>query len=413
MPTPPRSYPPTPNHNSPGPSGYSTPRRGLAFNPAAARGRGDFAGRGSFTPRGGRGGGLGFSSPQGAGVGGPRPFLVPVKFVKAQALPVGLGGDEEQEAGELETHVHAGVVLPEPIPEPEPAEPLGPVERDVDIMMSPLRPIAVPLFVSDVHPSPVAPTQAFTLPPGFVLGLTPRSPPSDSSDSDSDQIVFQPQHRRPSAPMTSPPSPSLAPTLLSSLPSPAASLPSIATAPPSPPLKALTRLPPPLLPPAPKLSKNAKKALAKASKKARKNGKEHARSGNQHLVGSSRQPDADRAEGDAMMDRILGVGVEDMDLGSDGEKPREGDSDLEWGDTLPPKRQAKDAGGPNRKEKRKLERRDRQEMEHVERLAVGARVEVEQALEPVRKTRADLAADDYASNVGCASRFQYFSHTTD
>ncbi|KAL8284032.1 hypothetical protein RQP46_005145 [Phenoliferia psychrophenolica] len=462
-PTPPRSYPPTPTTNqSPAQSGYSTPRRGLAFNPGAGGARG---GRGDFTPRGsargGRGGvrggigGLGFSnpsaggSPYGAGAGGARPLLVPVKFVKATALPAGLGGDDDETVGELESQVHAVVSLPdlEPEVEPEP-EPEPEPEVEPEAAAAPRSPVLV------------APP-AFVLPQGFVLGLTPRSPPVDDSDSDEssdEQIVFQPSVPAPapatrvviSAPVTSPPSPTLLPTLLSSLPSPASPLP---TAPSSPHFRLLESLPPPALPlllppstlvlstpiptaaPTPpytnlaKLSKKQKKALKQAGRKARKNGTDHPRKGNRHLPPRPTfSDDEDLADGNAMLDAILGEGVdadESMGMESGEERPREGDSDIEWGDQgLPPTRPAPGLklGGPgpkNRKERKKEERKDQRERERLDRLSLGARDEIAVALggrvEPplslveratevpvIKATKRDLAEEDYEANVRAA-----------
>ncbi|KAK4702219.1 hypothetical protein P7C70_g4007, partial [Phenoliferia sp. Uapishka_3] len=424
-------------------------------------------------------GGLGFHTPTAPNAGGAyggaaRPLLVPVKFVKAQALPAGLGGDDDKKkvvVGDMELQVKAGVVLPdeEPMEETAPEAtfaPQAPVQQPCSRTRSP---VSAPSMAPSTPVPSKAPTPPkslpFQLPQGFVLGLTPRSPPqavASDSDSESEDIVFSPPghnlsktttapsiipkvETRPPSPTTSPPSPDLRPTLLSSFPSPVMALP---TAHSSPPFRALSsvsllptitaaKLPPKAIQkvaPALKLSKNQKKALAKAGKKARKNGKEHARSGNKHLfVAAPVSEDEDELEdeddikaGDAMMDRILGSGVEEMDLGSDSasdeEKPREGDSDLEWGDGgAPPPRilqgkgKVADGRGTNRKERRKAERAEKKENERIERLSMSAREEVALALggkvvresrseivvevKGKRKSKADLAAEDYAANV--------------
>lgn len=521
----------TPLNQSASPSGYNTPKRGIAFTPGSnSRGRGsNDNNRGSNRGGGGRGGsnnnfngkgfvsrgamrggigGLGFNNPiAGDGYNSPfsggsnsgnspgfiRTLLVPVKFVKATALPSGLGGDtsdeeedddgeeEEEDAivlGDLEDQVMEGALI-EVVRDLALQDIEDDDERDqiMDEVQAQLIVQDVqPSFISSTDPSPVAPSSnSFSLPPNFVLGLTNDA----DSDSEEEQIVFTPQVavspkitvmkpvailRSPPAVLSIPHQPYLFPTQVDSIPSPLTAI----LHPPSPisetkftfvsPIRPVVvpmvvpviieeeilaeeeeeiETPVPFVnnstsfniePPTlsedsdseddnevgntskaqytlapklklPRLTSSQKRAAKAQGKKARKNGTTHARSGNQHLF-QVRNNDASDEEDEAMIDedadgegakmlKRMGMDAEDIDLstefGLDTTNPREGDSDLDWGDNGPGGKPSYSRGptapsGSNRKQRRKLERAERKEVERMERLSIGAREEVAIAL---------------------------------
>ncbi|GAA6010885.1 hypothetical protein JCM10207_003975 [Rhodosporidiobolus poonsookiae] len=176
--------------------------------------------------------------------------------------------------------------------------------------------------------------------------------------------------------------------------------------------------------------KMSKKALKKAGRIARKTGRLHARSGNAHLVASDDDDELDGAvlgglddeaareaaaqdkdAGRALFARMNAGGMDDMLVASeeddeddddlaapeaehaDGE-PREGDSDLDWGEAgLPPaRRSAPLARGKGKRAQQRQQRADQREVDKLERLvAAGAtREEVEVSL----AIEASLAEED-------------------
>lgn len=344
-------------------------------------------------------------------MGAARPLLVPVAFVRASALPPGLGGDEEDESmelepkvGDLEDQVMEGALV-EVVQELE----IGSDEDEMEVEEM-LKPTVEP-----------------------VLGLSTQ-PPTDSDDEE--EIVFHPSGSSTTAssarvlvstaaslaPPTPPVIAPLPPTTVPlPLPTPiAAHLPPPSlTPPPTPPApkQVFTKVPPP------KLSKSQKKAAKAAGKKARKNGTTHARSGNRHLFVAAPFGDESESEedmedvraGEAMLAVLCEAGMEDLGMGGESE-PRVGDSDLEWGQNGPGKEERREVGGRGRKERRKREREEKREEERMERLSVGARGEValalgvgmeklvlrkEEVVVEVRGRREEMseAARDYAENV--------------
>ncbi|KAM0747075.1 hypothetical protein T439DRAFT_105557 [Meredithblackwellia eburnea MCA 4105] len=442
------------NNGSPSGSGYNTPRRGLA------RGRGG----GDLVPRGGRGGGVrgGANQPRGGGLGfhtappaphqswgdggrgygdtGPRPLLVPVKFVKAQGITSATSDLEgDPVPGELADKVPATSSLV--VDEEHTLEPdfgTAEVEAETSFSKEPASSWAVDTTPSQ-SPANTTARSTVQIPKGFVLGLTPNPPARTEviSDDEDEQIVYPPTanqtttsvpEQSPSDPLspcsappssrgaiTTPSSPTLDPTILSSLPS-QISLPGLPTAPGSPirPLSSMASLSKALFEPLssiqtptasslkkkpqPKLTKGQKKALKAAGKKARKAGKQHARSGNRHLFVAGDDDDEDDSgedeeideqdmkDGDEMLSRILGVETMTLDEGSEEEeedgteqelKAREGDSDLDWGEQGPP------PGPPSRKakkDKRNAQRAESRESERLDRISVDQREQVVAAL---------------------------------
>ena len=384
-------YAPSPAQDSPGTSGYNTPKRGLAFsaqnNHTPSRGGSTARGNDRGSSRGardrGRGsGGLGFSAERILGLGGAeRPFLVPVAFVAASQLPIGLGGDDEEEKlattfGELEDQVMNGGLIEivkeygsedssDELPQADEHQQQGTVERaqeedtlisnDPDLDMN-------RLFVSDVTPS--LPHEDSTSTPlhfdsTFVLGLTPTQDATGiDSDSDSEEIVFVPSalastaHDTPEPTSTFTVDESFTATTDFLIPPPADSPPASTKADPTTKPKPLT--------------KNQKRELKKAGKKARKAGKNHARSGNQHLFADA-PPGSDEEDGEGR----VGDGIEES-------KPREGDSDLDWGSNGPGEEESRyrPPRSGARKERRRLEREEAKDEQRIERLSIGAREQV-------------------------------------
>lgn len=309
-----------------------------------------------------------------------RPFLVPVAFVKASALPIelGLAGDDEpamnEEAGELNDQIMNGGLIEivrelelETSSEEEEEEMeemvddsiLGNGNQDTSIDFN-------QLFVSDTTPSlPSEVLSISTTTSTFVLGLnTPVHDSSMDSDSDSEEIVFVPS-RPPIAVIPKSTPIFTAPVAL--VPAPIVELipvlESLSASPPDSPTEPIVRPKP--------LNKNQKRQLKKEGKKARKSGKTHSRSGNQHLFADAPPDSSD--EDDTGME--VGDGIE-LVTGLES-KAREGDSDLDWGDAPPPPESAPlRPRATNRKERRKLERAQAQEAARVERLSSGTRHQV-------------------------------------
>lgn len=443
MPKPASSVPylPSPAH-TPSTSGYNTPRRGLAFTPGSSgsfRGSGGRSddrgssrgGRGDFGRGGGRGGrggsgGLGFLAQGNLLAGVDRPLLVPVAFVRASALPVGLGGSEDDVIdnsvpGELDTRVLNGglIEIVRELDMESSSEEEDSMVEDSMIAQAGTDTLIDfnQLYVSDVTPS--IPSDVITIShhaeSTFVLGLSKK----DDSDSEEEEIVFQP-----TAPIVVP-NDILPPVAIVAVTSVVvvATAPIALVVPPSLPLSNPNPASAPTAPHSPvlrdkPLTKNQKRQLKKAGKKARKNGTSHPRAGNQHLFVNA-PPDSD--DEDLEPEALAGDdGIEEMGTS----KPREGDSDLDWGEQGPGPEEAarhKDRG-TGRKARRKLERGQTQETQRIERLSVGARSEVAFALRkdvavvsqhdvvPLRapkRTRGgrrgnqelDEAALDYARNV--------------
>ncbi|KAI5478656.1 R3H domain containing protein [Pseudohyphozyma bogoriensis] len=123
----------------------------------------------------------------------------------------------------------------------------------------------------------------------------------------------------------------------------------------------------------PKLTASQKRKAKAEGRKARKNGTTHARSGNRHLAfGRGLSDEEEDGEMDEMMEELV-------------LEPREGDSDLDWGDAGPPPAKIVGGGGggagaggkENKKQKRKRERAEQREKEKMERLSLGERNVVE------------------------------------
>ena len=219
------------------------------------------------------------------------------------------------------------------------------------------------LYVSDITPSlphDDSASNPLRFDSTFVLGLTPTQDATASdSDSDSEEIVFVPSALaataydpvEPTSSFTADESFTATTDFL--IPPPADSPPASPKADPTPKAKPLT--------------KNQKRELKKAGKKARKAGKAHARSGNQHLFADA-PPDSDDEEGHDG----VGDGIEES-------KPREGDSDLDWGSNGPGEEESRYRPKPRsgaRKERRRLEREEAKDEQRIERLSIGAREQV-------------------------------------
>lgn len=346
--------------------------------------------------------------------------------------------EDAPDAAEPTTHPGLGSRARQPVerevpaPPPTAALPEATPDVDEDVAGGDDGP---PLFEISVSRSTVTVDLPSSLAPPAALVAHDSSTPlsSDSSDSDSEQILFPRRAQAHADPVSSARPPAAAPR-------PAADLSLSTSSSHAPAVAARTRAPRPSQPAQP--AKQSKKALKRASRAARKTGRLHARSGNAHLAGheSGRRLDEDededenqgvaqeqaqdRAAGAALFAQMQGAeGVDDMLVASDDDdeqdvidaeghvpgQPRQGDSDLEWGSSSPPAR-----GPPRGRAKKaalRAQRADQRERDKLERLvAAGAtreEVEVALALEmsleaerrDARERERRRAEEDYAANV--------------
>ncbi|TNY20434.1 hypothetical protein DMC30DRAFT_253617 [Rhodotorula diobovata] len=344
--------------------------------------------------------------------------------------------EDAPDAAEPTTHPGLGSRARQPVerevpaPSPTAALPEATPDVDEDVAGGDDGP---PLFEISVSRSTVTVDLPSSLAPPAALVAHDSSTPlsSDSSDSDSEQILFPRRAQAHADPVSSARPPAAAPR-------PAADLSLSTSSSHAPAVAARTRAPHPSQPAQP--AKQSKKALKRASRAARKTGRLHARSGNAHLAGhgSGRRLDEDededqgvaqeqaqdRAAGAALFAQMQGAkGVDDMLVASDDDdeqdivdaeghvpgQPRQGDSDLEWGSSSPAAR-----GPPRGRAKKaalRAQRADQRERDKLERLvAAGAtreEVEVALALEmsleaerrDARERERRRAEEDYAANV--------------
>lgn len=163
-----------------------------------------------------------------------------------------------------------------------------------------------------------------------------------------------------------------------------------------------------------KLSKNDKRRLKTAGKKARRAGQDHARSGNQHqhrgfneYSSDDDEVDQDDLKAGAALFASMGAGeveVEDLDDELMDGVPRQGDSDLDWGEATPVMRGGLGSSrapgqllgastGRARRAERKEARQAQKEADKLDRLAANARRAVAAQL-------GTAAAQDYEANAG-------------
>lgn len=304
---------------------------------------------------------------------------------------------EQATLDDAPTEVEVEVVTFEDFIKSVPAEASTPVLTDEPMPAQPAEGDE-PLFFIDSTPSavildtPARPTRS-----GQTLGLSSTPAPEFIAKprvvSITDAVAYTAP--LPAAAMTPPPASALPPRIRSSSPAPAV-----------------------------KLSKGSKRALKSAGKKARRDGSTHARSGNlhQHRGFNQYSSDEEDAQAGAALFDAMGAGeVEDLDDELMDGVPRQGDSDLDWGDAVPVMRggigSAQAPGqmlstGRQRRAQRKEDRQAQKEADKLERLAANARRQVAAEV-------GDAGARDYEANVlgedeevSSSSRQRFYPHLT-